>query len=140
MEAKRHVVVEGQGVPLSLIVSGAQVRDRKKIGELLDARVARPEEGTIENLCLDAGDVGKADEVSARGYIPHLRPRGEKISESERHPDFLPRRWVVECFHSWLNRFRKPIPRYEKTDLSYRALLDLTAAMITLNKVITIYG
>jgi hypothetical protein len=39
-----------------------------------------------------------------------------------------------------MNRFRKLIPRYEKTDLSYCALLDLAAAMITLNKIMTIYG
>jgi hypothetical protein len=44
------------GVPLSLIVSGANTHDSKKIGELLDARVVRPaDEATIENLCLDAG-------------------------------------------------------------------------------------
>jgi transposase len=133
-------VVEGHGVPLSLIVSGANTHDSKMIGKLLDARVVRPADGTTENLCLDAGYVGKAEEVSGRGYIPHIRPRGEEISESERNPDFIPRRWVVECFHSWMNRFRKLIPRYEKTDLSYCALLDLAAAMITLNKVMTIYG
>ena len=139
--SKRHVLVDARGVPLSLIVSGAHTHDSKKIGELLDVRgVRHADETTIENLCLDAGDVGKAGEVSARGYIPHIRPRGEEISEAERNPDFFPRRWVVECFHSWMNRFRKLVPRYEKTDLSYGALLDLAAAMITLNKVMTIYG
>jgi transposase len=61
--------------------------------------------------------------------IPHIRPRGEEVSESERNPTSS-RRWVVECFHSWMNRFRKPIPRYEKTDLSYLALFHLAAAMI----------
>jgi transposase len=108
---------------------------------LLDARVASPaDEATTENLCLDAGYVGKAIEVAARGYVPHIRSRGEEIAESERNPDFVPRRWVVECFHSWTNRFRKLVPRYEKTDLSYDGLLHLAAAMITLNKVIVIYG
>jgi hypothetical protein len=72
------------------------------------------EKTTTENLCLDAGEAGKAQEVSARGSIPPIRPRGEEISESERNLDFIPRRWIVECFHSWMNRFRKLIPRYEK--------------------------
>lgn len=110
------------------------------IGALLDERLARADEDAAENLCLDAGDVGKAAEASAHGDIPHIRPRGEEISESERNPDFIPRRWVVECFHSWSNRFRKRIPRYEKTDLSYLGLLHLAAARITLNKVMIIYG
>jgi hypothetical protein len=39
-----------------------------------------------------------------------------------------------------MNRFRKLIPRYEKTDLSCCALMHLAAAMITLNRVIVIYG
>jgi hypothetical protein len=34
----------------------------------------------------------------------------------------------------------KAHPRYEKTDLSYCALLDLAAAMVTLSKVMIIYG
>ena len=133
--------MDAGGVPLSLIVTGANVHDSKMIGALLDARVVRPADpGTAGNLCLDAGYVGKAAEVSERGYVPHIRPRGEKVDEIQRNPDFVPRRWVVEAFHSWLNRFRKLVPRYEKTDLSHCALLDLAAAMVTLNKVMIIYG
>ncbi|MFA4944228.1 MAG: transposase, partial [Lentisphaeria bacterium] len=53
----------------------------------------------------------------------------------ERDPDFKPRRWVVECTHSWFNRFRKLIPRYEKTDLSYMALTTLAASLIVFTKI-----
>jgi len=49
-------------------------------------------------------------------------------------------RRVVELTHSWFNRFRKLIPRYEKTDCSYQALTSLAATLITLNKVVSIYG
>jgi hypothetical protein len=85
---KRHALVEESGVPLSLIVSAANTHDSKKTGELLDARAVRPEdETTVENLCLEAGYVGKAEEVSARGYTPPIRPCGEEIAESERNPD-----------------------------------------------------
>jgi hypothetical protein len=72
--------------------------------------------------------------------IPHIRPYGEDIAESEPNPEFIPRLWVVECFHSWTKRFRGLIPRHEKTDLSCCALLYLAAAMIPLDKVISIYG
>ena len=37
-------------------------------------------------------------------------------------------------------RFRNLIPRYEKTDQSYLALIALAFAMVTLNKCMTIYG
>jgi transposase len=110
------------------------------IGPLLDGRIMPAPEGTEENLCLDAAYVGKEQEVRARGYIPHIRPRGGEARETARNPESKARRWIVELFHSWLNRFRKLSPRYEKTDLSYCALLALACAMITLNKVMTIYG
>jgi len=106
----------------------------------LKARIMEPtEETTPQNLCLDAAYVGKEDVVKANGFIPHIRSRGEEKKLIEREPTFKARRWVVELSHSWFNRFRKLIPRYEKTDLSYNALNALAAAMIVLNKVIFIY-
>ena len=118
------------------------MHDSKEIGRLLDAKVVRQAGGSrvTENLCLDAGYTGKADVVAARGYVPHIRPQGEEAAEIKRNPDFKARRWVVEASHSWMNRFRKLVPRYEKTDLSYCGLLDLAAGMIVLNKVTFIYG
>jgi hypothetical protein len=49
-----------------------------------------------------------------------------------RHP---PRRWVVEVAHSWFNRFRKLLVRYEKTHRSYLALNMLAAAIICFRRV-----
>lgn len=89
---------------------------------------------------MDAGYVGKDDVVVAAGYAPHIRGRGEEIGEADRNPDYKPRRWVVELSHSWFNRFRKLVPRYEKTERSYLGLVMLAAAMIVFNKVACIYG
>mgnify|MGYP001639695312 FL=1 len=75
----------------------------------------------------------------SHGFIPHIRPRGEEKKLIEKDSSFTARRWVAQLAHSWFNRFRKLVPRYEKTDLSYIALNTLAAAMIVLNKVITIY-
>jgi transposase len=40
----------------------------------------------------------------------------------------------VESFFSWLKRFRKIAPRYEKTLLSFWGLLTFAAALIVFNK------
>ena len=106
---------------------------------LLKGRVVGPEDLQTQNLCLDAAYVGKESVVEENGFIPHIRPRGEEKKLIEKDPSFKPHRWVVELAHSWFNRFRKLIPRYEKTDLSYNALTALAAAMIVLNKVMVIY-
>jgi len=107
---------------------------------LLKGRIIAPtDEEETQNLCLDAAYVGKEGVAKDNGFVPHIRPRGEEKKLIQSDPSFKPRRWVVELAHSWFNRFRKLIPRYEKTDLSYNALSALAAAMIVLNKVMAIY-
>ena len=39
-----------------------------------------------------------------------------------------------------MNRFRKILVRYEKTDLSYVALVNLACAIIAWRKAVAIYG
>jgi transposase len=110
------------------------------LAELLESKIVRAPDGEAENLCLDAGYVGQEAIVRSAGYVAHIRPRGEERELKTINPDFKPRRWIVELGHSWFNRFRKLAPRYEKTTRSYMGLLMLAAAMITLNKIMVIYG
>ena len=121
-------------------MTGANRHDSVKLEELLYKKVRKAPLGQIQNLCLDAGYVGKAEIAKAAGYVPHIRPRGEEKQKKQKDPSFKPRRWVVELTHSWFNRFRKINVRYEKTERSYLGLLKLAASMIILNKVTTIYG
>ena len=123
---------------MSLVVSAANRHDSALLEPLLIGRV-KPARKRKQNLCLDAAYVGKEATVKENGLIPHIRPRGEEKKEIARNPKFKARRWVVELTHSWFNRFRKLVPRYEKTDLSYVGLTTLAASMIVLNKVKVIY-
>lgn len=134
------MLADERGVPLSIVVSGANRHDSAKLAELLDAKIVQAPQGQIENLCLDAAYTGKGEIARAAGYEPHIRGRGEEIEQADRNPDYKPRRWVVELTHSWFNRFRKLAPRYEKTARSYLGLVMLAAAMIVFNKVRSIYG
>jgi len=95
-----------------------------------------------ENLCADAAYTGNEpkQKIIASGYTPHVRSRGEEKFEKTKNPNFKARRWVVEASHSWFNRFRKLIIRYEKLDATHLALLHLAAAIIALRKVGIIYG
>ena len=142
MEVKKNLLVDERGVPLSIVVTGANRHDSAVLEELLHRRVTPLDCGRhdriTQNLCLDAGYVGKAQVVSHNGMTPHIRPRGEEKKAIELH-GFKPKRWIVEVAHSWFNRFRKIHARYEKTDLAYYGLLHLAAAMITMNKVMRIY-
>ena len=55
------------------------------------------------------------------------------------NPDFCARRWVVEVTHSFFNRFRKLLVRYEKKAVNYMALLQFACAVIVWRKLIRIH-
>ena len=123
-----------------MVVTAANVNDCTQLDALLSQKRIQPADGTEENLCLDAGYKWKDEVVKRHGYIPHIQSRKEEAEEKVRDPGHKARRWIVECFHSWVNRFRKLNPRYEKTDLSFLGLLHLAMSMVILNKVLVIYG
>lgn len=102
--------------------------------------VDRPD--TEQHLCADKGYTGEPAQkaIKDRNYIPHVMQRGEEIQEKKDNPNYKARRWVVEVTHSWFNRFRKLLVRYEKRADTYEALLHMAAAIIAFRKVGVIYG
>lgn len=185
---------EGQGIPIAVLVTGANRTDMKQLGALLDAvvierpwqaaqvaqtaRVGEPiaaaavaepavvppvrEEappivgmtvaaaparapgqatpaGVDENLCLDRGfDYPECRAAAqARGYRVHIPAKASADQplpapgDPERHP---PRRWVVEVTHSWFNRFRRLLVRWEKDAENYLAFVHLAACLIIYRK------
>ena len=132
------LLVDERGIPLSIIVVGANRHDVTQLPATLDAIVIERPEVTPyhpQNLCADAGFTGKPahEQIVERDYHPHVRSRGEE--KVRKKNGYKPRRWIVEVAHSWFNRFRKLLVRYEKTDRSYLALNMLAAATICFRKV-----
>ena len=143
--SKRHLLVDGRGVPLSIVVTGANRHDVSQLAAVLGGRIVEPvmeEDAVGEHLCADAAYTGDAPKriMIAAGYTPHVRPRGKEKQEKVMEPAFKAKRWVVEACHSWFNRFRKLVIRYEKLDATHIALHHLAAAIIALRKVGIIYG
>lgn len=137
--------MDERGVPLSIVVTGANRHDVTQLAKVLQAKVVHSiMEEEPEKLCADAGYTGDASvkTIRAAGYEPHIRSRGEEKIEKGKNSKFKARRWIVEVCHSWFNRFRKLFIRYEKLDATYLALTHLAAAIIALRKVRTkiIYG
>jgi transposase len=126
--------VDGHGVPLSLIVTGAHRHDVSQLTAVLDAIViALPK----RFLYADKGYDGQPtrEQIRSRGYTPRVARKKRARGRPPKN-----RRWVVEGTHSWFNRFRKLLVRYEKLSESYEALVHLAAAIICWRKVATIYG
>lgn len=102
--------------------------------------IERPD--TEQHLCADKGYTGEPAQkaIKEHRYIPHVKQRGEEIQEKKVNPSYKARRWVVEVAHSWFNRFRKLLVRYEKLTETYEALLHMAAAIIAFRKTGVIYG
>lgn len=136
-------MVDERGVPLSIVVTGANRHDVSQLETVLKRKIVEPiMVAEKENLCADAAFFGDAPEAIIReeGYEPYVRGRGEEKVVKLKNPLFKARRWVVEACHSWFNRFRKLTIRYEKLDSTHLALTHLAAAIIALRKVGVIYG
>lgn len=132
--------MDGRGVPLSLVVSAANVNDISGLEPVLESIVVRrraPPQRRSKHLCADAGYRSELAEQTmlAHGYIPHIVDRRRERDTRRRHPTKKARRWVVEVCHSWFNRFRKLLVRYEKLERSFLALNHLAAAIIAFRKV-----
>lgn len=120
-----------------MAVEGAHRHDMKLARRTLESIVVDRPEPTAEapqNLCLDKGyDYPEVRElVEAFGYTAHIRSRGEEKQNKKRIPGYRTRRWVVERTHSWLNRFRRLLIRWEKKVENYLAMLHFACAWITL--------
>jgi putative transposase len=112
----------------------------KQLAALLDAMVYEaPSLAGARHLCLDRGyDYPACRETAvAHGYVPHIPPKTSAVHPlpSPGHPDrHPPRRWVVEVAHSWFNRFRRLLIRWEKRAQHYLGFVQLAAILIIYRK------
>lgn len=134
--AKRGLLVDGRGVPSGLAVDGANRPDyRLAEATIASIPVPRPEPTPEQPRHLLPDNGYAYDEVhgiaSEREYILHIRPRG--AAANSKAEGKVARRWVVERGHSWFNRSRRLLIRWEHYPENHLALLRLAAALITLN-------
>lgn len=127
------MLTDASGVPLAVEVAPANRHDMKLAAPTLAGLMcAKPVEGPATKLCLDLGY--DYDEVrrtaSIAGYeAVVLSRRNEKQNKKQRGAQA--RRWVVERTHSWLNRFRRLLVRWEKREDTYLAMLHFACGIIT---------
>jgi putative transposase len=132
---KRSLLTEGHGVPLGLVVAGANRHDMKLVWATIESMVVQRPEPTEEQpqgLCLDKGyDYQEVRETLVEfGFTAHIRSRGEEAQALKQEAGKRARRWVVERSHSWLNRFRRILVRWDKKPEHYLSFLHFACALI----------
>jgi putative transposase len=133
---KRSLLTEAQGIPVGLAIAGANRHDSQLVRPTLESvpiRRPKPTHRKPQHLFLDKGYVGDPvqEVASAFSYTAHVPPSGVQAQRIKRHTRHKVRRWVVERTHSWMNRFRRILIRWEKKAVNYEALLHLAFAYTT---------
>jgi putative transposase len=120
---KRHALVDTDGRALALQVHPADVQDRDGAVPLLKA--SRKRHPFVEVVFADSAY--NSDRVrDATSIVVHVvgRIAGQVGFQ------VLPRRWVVERFHAWVNRNRRLAKDFEATIASAEAFLYAASVML----------
>jgi putative transposase len=117
------------------VVDGANRHDMKLVRATLEHVVVprpQPSEDHPQGMCLDKGyDYDEVRAILAEfGFTAHIRARGEEAHAIKNEAGYKARRWVVERAHSWLNRFRRLLIRWDKKAANYLGFLHFACGLI----------
>lgn len=115
-------------------MDGANTHDMRLVERTLQSiPIRRPDPVRVEqNFCADKGyDYdGVRETVDEWGYTAHIARVKSTPDKRRRVPGYRARRWVVERTHSWMNRFRRLLIRWEKKTENYLALIHFSCAFV----------
>ena len=145
---KRSIITDGHGIPLGVILAGANQPDNTLAIDTLDSILTdRPEPTAAapQNLCADkAYDDKKVRQAAMEmHYIVHIKPHlpdkeaaTAAAPEQAAKPKHPARRWVIERTNSWHNRCRKLNTRYEKYAENYVGLVEFACCLIVYRQIL----
>jgi transposase len=122
-------------VPIGLAIDGANRHAMKLVRATIERLVVARPEVTAEQphgMCLDKGyDYAEVRAIVEEfGFTAHIKARGDEAKERTAEAGKRARRWVVERSHSWMNRFRRILVRWDKQPENYLAFLHFACALI----------
>ena len=130
--SKRHLICDGQGIPLAIQLTGANRNDSLEALALVDAipplqggrgRPRSRPHRVLGDRGYDAQSIRQG--LRERGVLPLLAMRNTE------HGSGLGKwRWVVERTFAWLNEFRRLRVRYEKRADIHEAFLALGCILV----------
>lgn len=136
--SKHHILTDGNGLPLAVDLTAANVSDQDMLEPMLDA--VQPIQGPRgrprkrpKKLHADKGYSSAKNRAACRrrGILPRIaRPQVESKERRGRH------RWKVERTIAWLHRFRRLLIRWERRADIHLGFLQLACCLIAFKFII----
>src|SRR5580704_7171820 len=129
---KIMLLVDGQGLPLSVNIHSASPNEVTLIEHLLDRRILRRR---IPRLIYDkaADSDPLRDRLAAQGtelICPHRANRAKPPKQDRRKLRRYRRRWTIERSVGWLQNFRRVVTRYEHHAHMFLGFVQLACLMV----------
>lgn len=138
-----HLLTDGAGTPLAIVVTGAQVHEQRVALQVVD-RVRVPRHRGRPRKRPDT--LGADKGYDSRRLRRELRKRGIRPSIPQRQwpgrrrkPGRPPKvhpasatRWVVERTHAWMDNWRRLVVRWERRTHNYLAFFTIACFMTCL--------
>ncbi len=127
---KRHLITDGQGLPLAATISAANVNEYGALLPLLD-HVAAGAHGAGRLVLADRGYDAKAvrEGVRLRGFEPRIAERN-RPGEGRRRDSLARERVAIERTFAWLSWLRRLATRWERRADLYLAFFTLGCAVV----------
>ncbi len=133
---KRSIIVDKNGIAIGCALGGGNQHDSKLFEASIRSIPSCIKQPYFREMHLDSAYDSKPMRVILFnfGYVP-------KISKNKRNSRIISsvktekKRWIVESAHSWMNRFRRLLIRFEKHSSNYLALMQFAVSVTTFRKI-----
>ncbi len=130
---KRHIITEAHGLPIALTVTGANVHDKKQVEPLLDSMPFYPlcrMKKTHSTFVPTKGMIMQTFVRLSFYFLSGSHQSPRRRTKRTQNARLQSQKMGLRKNHSWMNRFRRILIRWEKKVDNYLAFLHLACAHI----------
>ena len=133
---KRSIIVEQNGIAIGCALGGGNQHDSKLFEVSARSIPTFLTQPYYREMHLDSAYDSKSIRVILfnLGYVPKIS-KNRRRSKRAMPEKTEKKRWIVESAHSWMNRFRRLLVRFEKIASNYLSLMKFALAVTTFNKI-----
>ena len=124
---KIHVMVDGLGNPLDVVLTPGQAADVTQAYTLIKGAKATY---ALMDKAYDADEL--IEELKAQGIIPVIPPKANRKEPREYDKEMYKERHAVECFIGKIKQFRRVFSRFDKWARNYMSFVRFACSLIWL--------